>query len=124
MTNVTLSAFPLPVWQLGIRERKTRLHPVPREKKKHVTMVRPAAQRAQRGPRPARGAEVTWRRSVTHGVPAPDLKGERERTKQSPARRGRVVKVGIPRSSGVGRRGFDPRLLRRTTRAFFPPLTI
>ncbi len=33
----------------------------------------------------------------------------------------REVKGGIPCSSGAGRRGFDPRQLRRTTRAFFPP---
>jgi hypothetical protein len=84
-TNVPPSVFPLPVWQLGIRERTTRLHPVPREEK-HVAMVQPAARRAQRGPRPARGAEVTWRRSVTRGVPAADLKGERERTRKSPPR--------------------------------------
>jgi hypothetical protein len=38
------------------------------------------------------------------------------------ARRGREVKAGISRSSGVGRRGFDPRQLRHTKRAFFPPL--
>ena len=40
------------------------------------------------------------------------------------APRGREVKAGIPRSSGVGRRGFDPRQLRRTKRAFFQPLAI
>jgi hypothetical protein len=39
-------------------------------------------------------------------------------------RRGREVKAGIPHSSGVGRRGFDPRQLRRTKHAFFPPLAI
>ena len=83
MTSVTLSAIPLHVWQLGIRERTTRLHPVPREKKKHVTPSRQAARRAQRGPRPARGTEVTWRRTVTHEVPAADLKGERERAKKT-----------------------------------------
>ncbi len=43
---------------------------------------------------------------------------------QIPCRRGREVKAGIPHSSGVGRRGFDPRQLRRTKRAFFPPLAI
>jgi hypothetical protein len=32
--------------------------------------------------------------------------------------RGRVVGAGIPHSSGVGRRGFDPRQLRRTKCAF------
>jgi hypothetical protein len=40
------------------------------------------------------------------------------------ARRSREVKAGIPCSSGAGRRGFDPRQLRRTKRAFFPPLAI
>ena len=85
VTSVTLSAIPFHVWQLGIRERTTRLHPVASEKK-HVTPNRPAARRAQRGPRPARGAEVTWRRSVAHGVPAAALGGERERTKKSPPR--------------------------------------
>jgi hypothetical protein len=39
-------------------------------------------------------------------------------------RRGREVKAGIPHSSGVGQRGFDPRQLRRTKRAFLPPLAI
>jgi hypothetical protein len=33
----------------------------------------------------------------------------------SPADRGRVVKADIPCSRGGGRRGFDPRQLRRTT---------
>jgi hypothetical protein len=41
-----------------------------------------------------------------------------------PCRRGREVKAGIPHSSGVGRRGFDPHQLRRTKRAFFPPSAI
>ncbi len=39
-------------------------------------------------------------------------------------RSGRMVKAGIPHSSGVGRRGFDPRQLRRTKRAFFPLFAI
>ncbi len=39
-------------------------------------------------------------------------------------RRGREVKASIPHSSGMGRRGFDPRQLRRTKRAFFPSLAI
>jgi hypothetical protein len=34
------------------------------------------------------------------------------------------VEAGIPCSSRAGRRGFDPRQLRRTKRAFFPPLAI
>ena len=34
------------------------------------------------------------------------------------------VKAGVPNSSGVGRRGFDPRQLQRTKRTFFPPLAI
>jgi hypothetical protein len=34
------------------------------------------------------------------------------------------VKADIPCSLGGGRRGFDPRQLRRTKRAFFPPLAI
>jgi hypothetical protein len=38
--------------------------------------------------------------------------------------RGQVVKADIPCSFGSGRRGFDPRHLRRTKRAFFPPLAI
>jgi hypothetical protein len=40
------------------------------------------------------------------------------------ADRGRVVKADIPCSLGGGRRGFDPCQLRRTKRAFFPPLAI
>ncbi len=36
----------------------------------------------------------------------------------------REVKAGIPCSSGAGRRGFNPRQLRRTKHAFFPPLAI
>jgi hypothetical protein len=40
------------------------------------------------------------------------------------AHRSREIKAGIPCSSGAGRRGFDPRQLHRTKRAFFPPLAI
>ncbi len=40
------------------------------------------------------------------------------------ADRGRVVKADIPCSLGGGRRGFDPRQLQRTKRAFFQPLAI
>ncbi len=40
------------------------------------------------------------------------------------AYRGRVVKVDIPCSLGGGQRGFNPRQLRRTKRAFIPPLAI
>jgi hypothetical protein len=40
------------------------------------------------------------------------------------APRSREVKAGIPCSSGAGRRGFNPRQLRRTKSAFFPPLAI
>jgi hypothetical protein len=36
----------------------------------------------------------------------------------------RELKAGMPRSSGVGRRGFDPRQIRRTKRAFFQLLAI
>ena len=61
-----------------MRVRTTRLHPTPHEEK-HETPCRRPAQRAQRGPRPARSAEVTWRRSETHGIPAADFVGGRER---------------------------------------------
>jgi hypothetical protein len=38
-----------------------------------------------------------------------------------------LVPISVPVvdfAAGVGRRGFDPRQLRRTKRAFFPPLAI
>ncbi len=47
-------------------------------------------------------------------------KAYHERNKDS----GRLVKADIPCSLGGGRRGFDPRQLRRKKRAFFPPLAI
>jgi hypothetical protein len=47
-----------------------------------------------------------------------------EQTTQVYAPRSREVKAGIPCSSGVGWRGFDPRQPRRTKRALFPPLAI
>jgi hypothetical protein len=40
------------------------------------------------------------------------------------APRSREVKAGIPFSSRAGQRGFDPFQIRRTKRAFFPPLAI
>jgi hypothetical protein len=45
-----------------------------------------------------------------------------ERRRYAP--RSQEVKADIPCCSGAGQRGFDPRQLRRTKRAFLPPLAI
>ncbi len=66
------------------------------------------------------GALWTWRAHSSHHHVLVRQVGTRGRH----VGWGREVKAGAPCSSGAGRRGFDPRQLLRTRRAFFPPLAI